>query len=238
MGSTTKLTTCTYVTCTLLSGKREADRGDGTRGGDHYCLVGSVCHKLAYTIDLPHKISCLRFLLGKYWEVERRYSVRTYKPEDFVKELISSDVLPLPAPPVVQTGMVDPAESGQEELSFAPGTQYSNWVKVPLSIIEQVDHLSNQRYGQDEYPYVRLHLKCPGTKEGDAIFQALASMLLQPGTAPEPMVPLTRPFPTTPVTTTAYPTPPPASQHTTPANQRTRIAPTPPNMPGPTRGCG
>src|SRR5215204_2798148 len=101
----------------------------------------------------------------------------TYKADDVVKELTSSEGLALPTPPVVQTGMVDPAKSSDEEVSFAPGTQCSNWIKVPVSMIEEVDHLRNQRCGRDEYPYVRLHLKSPGTKEGDAVFQALAGIL-------------------------------------------------------------
>jgi hypothetical protein len=164
--------------------------------------------------------------------------MKTYTPDDFVEGLTSSEGLPLPTPPVVQTGMVDPAASSQEGIGFAPGTQCTNWVKVPMSIIEKVDHLSNLRCGQGEYPYVRLHLTSPGTKEGDAIFQALTSMLLQSGTAPKPVAPLTRPIPTTPVSSTVYPTPPPASRHATPANQHMYLAPTPPNLPGPTRGCG
>ena len=165
----------------------------------------------------------------------------TYTADEFVKELASSEGLALPTPPVVQTGMVDAAKSSDEEVGFAPGTQCSNWIKVPVSIIAEVDYLRNQRCGRDEYPYVRLHLKSPGTKEGDAVFQALAGMLQpgivsstpQRGTAPSPMM-----APTT------YPAsrgraPSPARGYTGPHTSGHKyVAPTPPNMPGPTVGCG
>ena len=167
--------------------------------------------------------------------------MRTYTADEFVKELASSEGLALPTPPVVQTGMVDAAKSSDEEVGFAPGTQCSNWIKVPVSMIEKVDHLRNQRCGRDEYPYVRLHLKSPGTKEGDAVFQALAGMLQpgivsstpQRGTASSPMM-----APTT------YPAsrvraPSPTRGYTGPhASGHKYVAPTPPNMPGPTVGCG
>ncbi len=191
--------------------------------------------------------------------------MRTYKADDFVKELTSSEGLAPPTPPVIQTGMVDPAKSSDEEVSFAPGTECSNWIKVPVSMIEEVDYLRNQRCGREEYPYVRLHLKSPGTKEGDAVFQALAGML-QPGqaastlqrrTAPSPMIAPTSPMiaPTRHVPTTPAPTTSPASgrvpspargQVFSPARGNAApltsghkyVAPTPPNMPGPTTGCG
>ncbi len=176
--------------------------------------------------------------------------MRTYTADDFVKELTSSEGLALPTPPVVQTGMVDPAKSSDEEVGFAPGTQCSNWTKIPVSMIEKVDHLRNQRCGRDEYPYVRLHLKSPGTKEGDAVFQALAGML-QPGpaastlqrrTAPSPMMAPTGPVPTTPAPTTPPArerAPSPARGYAAPhASGHKYVAPTPPDMPGPTTGCG
>jgi hypothetical protein len=114
--------------------------------------------------------------------------MRTYdSPEDFVKELTSEKGLPpLPTPPLIQTGMVDPKESTAEGIRFAPDTQASNWVMVPVSIIEKVDYLGNRHCSQGECPYVQLHLKGPGDDEGDAIFQALTGILQQPGIAPGP----------------------------------------------------
>ena len=176
--------------------------------------------------------------------------MKTYTADDFVKELASSEGLAPPTPPVVQTGMVDPAKSSDEEVGFAPGTQCSNWIKVPVSMIEKVDHLSNQRCGRDEYPYVRLHLKSPGTKEGDAVFYALAGMLqpgiaastLQRGAAPSPMMAPTGPVPTM-LAPTTYPArgraPSSGRGYAAPHTSGPKyVAPTPPNMPGPTVGCG
>ena len=159
----------------------------------------------------------------------------TYSADDFVRKLSSQEGLPQPYPPISRTGLVDPdIESGSEEIRFAPGTQCSNWIEVPLSMIDEVDHLGYQLCNEREYPHVRLRLK-PTTDEG----RVLAN-LLQRGTEPVPMMPPNRPVPTTPVTppppvsptppTTMYPTPPPASRHAPNARPG-------PNTPGPTNGC-
>ena len=147
-----------------------------------------------------------------------------YSAQNFVRALTSDEGLPPPIPPVVQTGMVDPERSSSEEIRFAPGTQCLNWIKVPVSIIDEVDHLRNQRCGQYEYPYVRVHLKDPTelTDEGRAIIG-----ILQPGTTPGPtMYPTTMPVPTRPEPTSPHA--PPASRHK---------LPTLPTMPAPYRGC-
>ena len=172
----------------------------------------------------------------------------TYSADDFVSKLSSQEGVPLPYPPISRTGLVDPdIESGSEEIRFAPGTQCSKWIEVPLSMIDEVDHLGNQLCDQREYPHVRLHLK-PTTEEG----RVLAN-LLQRGTEPVPMTPPTRPpVPTTPVITPAVPPTPPTSQYGDAASRPTpptTMYPTPPpasrhapgarpglNTPGPTKG--
>jgi hypothetical protein len=175
----------------------------------------------------------------------------TYSANDFIRKLTSEEGLPLPYPPISQTGLVDPdIERGSKEIRFAPGTQCSNWVEVPVSMIDEVDHLGNQPCNQREYPYVTLHLK-PTTAEG----RVLAN-LLQRGTGPGlpgPMTPPTRPVPTTPVSPPPVPPTPPPGQYGAPANWPTlptTMYPTPPagsrhapdarpglNTPGPIKGC-
>src|ERR687893_3002010 len=125
----------------------------------------------------------------------------TYSADDFVSKLSSEEGLPLPYPPISRTGLVDPdIESGSKEIRFAPGTQCSNWIEVPVRMIDEVDHLGNQLCNQREYPHVRLHLK-PTTDEG----RALAN-LLQRGTEPVPMTPPSRrAVPTPPVSTPPAP---------------------------------
>jgi hypothetical protein len=108
----------------------------------------------------------------------------SYSAEDFVAALSSEEGLSLPTPPVSQTGLVDPDVRDGETIRFAVGMQCSNWIEVPVGIIDKVDYLGNQPCGQHEYPYVRLYLK-PTSNEG----RALAS-LLQPGTTPEPTMPV------------------------------------------------
>jgi len=126
---------------------------------------------------------------------------------------------------VMQTGLVDHAQTDEQKMRFAPGTQCSNWTEVPASIIESVEWIDNRRCGGDTYPYVRLHLKSPGTDEGDAIFQALTGILQQPGTAPGPMTP---PGPTRTVPPRPGPMTPPGPTGTVPPR------PGPMTPPGPT----
>lgn len=172
----------------------------------------------------------------------------TYSADDFVRKLSSEEGLSLPYPPISRTGLVDPdIEGGSEEIRFAPGTQCSNWIEVPVSMINEVDYLGNQLCNQREYPHVRLHLK-PTTDEG----RVLAN-LLQRETGPEPMTPPTRPVPATPFSPPPVPPTPPTGQYGVPASwptPPTTMYPTPPpasrhapdarpglNTPGPIKGC-
>jgi hypothetical protein len=149
----------------------------------------------------------------------------TYSAQDFVRKLSSEEGLPLPYPPISRTGLVDPdIESGSKEIRFAPGTQCSNWIEVPLRMIDEVDYLGNQLCNQREYPHVRLHLK-PTTDEG----RVLAN-LLQRGTEAGPMTPPSRPVPTTPVSPPPVPPTPTPGQYGAPASR-----PTPPTIMHPTQ---
>jgi hypothetical protein len=180
----------------------------------------------------------------------------SYSAEDFVGALTSDEGLPQPQPtlPVIQTGMVDAEGSGSEEIRFAPGMQCTNWTNIPVSLIDTVDHLSNQRCGQYEYPYVRIRLK--GSTELTDEARAIADILQQPGTTPRPTTPPTRPVPTTPVPATppvGRHAAPPASRHAAPVGRHAappvgrHAAPAsrrlPPdarpgfNTPGPVKGC-
>jgi hypothetical protein len=109
----------------------------------------------------------------------------SYSAEDFVAALSSEEGLSLPTPPVIQTGLVDPDVRDGETIRFAVGMQCSNWIEVPVGIIDKVDYLGNQPCGQHEYPHVRLYLQ-PTSDEG----RVLAS-LLQSGTTLEPATPIT-----------------------------------------------
>jgi hypothetical protein len=175
----------------------------------------------------------------------------SYSAEDFVGALTSDEGLPPLTRPVMQTGLVDPAESSSEQLRFAPGILCSNlnWIKVPVGIIDAVTHLGNQRCGQHEYPYVQLRLKDSTelTDEGSAIIG-----ILQSGATPGPTM---SPTPTTVPAPTRQVTPPPpvpytpsAGQYASPAGQyaaptrRVTPPPVPPRTPpagqyaAPTRG--
>jgi len=194
----------------------------------------------------------------------------SYSAEDFVGALTSDEGLPQPTPPtlpVIQTGMVDPEGSSSEEIRFAPGMQCTNWTNVPVSLIDTVDHLSNQRCGQHEYPYVRIRLKSPTELTDEA--RAIADILQQPGIMPRPMTPPTRPVPTTPPVGRHAAPPvgrhaappvgrfaappvgrfaappvgryaaPPVGQHAAPASRHLPPDARPGfNTPGPVKGCG
>jgi hypothetical protein len=151
----------------------------------------------------------------------------SYSAEDFVKELTSDEGLSLPTPSVVRIGLVDPAQSDSEKISFAPGIQCSIWREVHLDRIDRVDYLGTQPCGQQEYPYVRLHLT-PTTDEERVFAEAP-----QPETAPVS----TTPPPTMPVSPT-----PPASRYAAPTGRSTPFVsrhqdPTLPMLPRHLRGC-
>jgi hypothetical protein len=132
----------------------------------------------------------------------------SYSAEDFVAALSSEEGLSLPTPPVIQTGLVDPNVRDGETIRFAAGMQCSNWIEVPVGIIDKVDYLGNQPCGQHEYPYVRLHLQ-PTTDEG----RVLAS-LLQSGTTLEPTPPV--PMAPVPVSSMSSYEAPPTSSYEAP----------------------
>ncbi len=163
----------------------------------------------------------------------------SYSAEDFVGALTSDEGLPPPTLPVIQTGMVDPEGSGSEEIRFASGMQCTNWTNIPVSLIDTVDHLSNQRCGQYEYPYVRLRLKSPTELTDEA--RAIADILQQPGTTPGPTTPPIRPVPTTPAPATppvGRHAAPPVGRHAAPASRRLPPDARPGfNTPGPVKGC-
>jgi hypothetical protein len=157
--------------------------------------------------------------------------MKTYETDDFFKALKSAEGLPS-TPPEVFTGMVDPEESSEEELSFAPGTQCSYWTKKKKDEIEKVDHLGSQRCGPYEYPYVRPHGEF--TDEERVVFRALQAET-RPGPGPPPAA---RPSPAPPPADKLTPAPPPAARTFTASDGRTYYdAPTPRGMPGPDKGC-
>ena len=177
--------------------------------------------------------------------------MKSYSAQEFSEALSSGEKLTLPTPPVIQTGMVDPEGSGSEEIRFAPGMQCTNWTKVPVSLIDTVDHLSNQRCGQYEYPYVRLRLKSATELTDEA--RAIADILQQPATMPRPTTPPTGPVPTTPPV--GRPAAPPVGRPAAPSAGRHAAPPVgrpaapagrrlPPDArpgfdtPGPVSGCG
>jgi hypothetical protein len=167
--------------------------------------------------------------------------MKSYSANDFVEALSSGEELALPTPPVIQTGMVDPEGSSSEEIRFAPGMQCTNWTNVPVSLIDTVDHLSNQRCGQSEYPYVRLRLKSPTELTDEA--RAIANILQQPRTTPGPTTPPVGRYAAPPVG--RYAAPPvgryaasPVGRYAAPASRRVPPDARPGfNTPGPVRGC-
>jgi hypothetical protein len=132
----------------------------------------------------------------------------SYSAEDFIAALSSEEGLSLPTPPVIQTGLVDPNVRDGETIRFAAGMQCSNWIEVPLGIIDKVDYLGNQPCGQHEYPYVRLHLQ-PTSDEGRVF-----ARLLQSGTTLEPTPPV--PIAPVPVSSMSFYEAPPMGTYEAP----------------------
>jgi len=87
---------------------------------------------------------------------------QSFEPQEFLDRLKRDEV----SPPIVLHGMVKPAEEDTDDLLFAPGQVCENWVRIPLSSIENVTVLSFVPCDDHKHPLVSLVLKQPETDEG------------------------------------------------------------------------
>jgi hypothetical protein len=82
------------------------------------------------------------------------------------------------AMPITLVGMVKKSEGKERTIQFAPGGNCSNWVTIPVDLIEDVEILKTVPCKDHAHPLVQLNLKTQNTPEAK-IFAALFSALLQ-----------------------------------------------------------
>lgn len=78
--------------------------------------------------------------------------------------------------PVVLAGMVKAADAGAG-LTFALGSNDGYWIKIPSSIVEQVEHVVTRRLGNTDVAMVKLTLKQNPSIPSDELAAALSELL-------------------------------------------------------------
>ncbi len=94
-------------------------------------------------------------------------------------ESLQQDKL-IAAVPITLIGMVKKSEGKEKAIQFAPGGNCSNWVTIPLELIEDVEILKTIPCKDHTHPLVRLNLKTPTTPEAkifSSILQGMQSSL-------------------------------------------------------------
>lgn len=76
------------------------------------------------------------------------------------------------AVPLTLTGMVKKSEGKNKTIQFAPGGSCSNWVTIPVELIEDAEILQTVPCKDHAHPLVRLNLKTPKAPEAK-IFAAI-----------------------------------------------------------------
>jgi hypothetical protein len=87
---------------------------------------------------------------------------QSFEPYEFLDRLKRDEIYP----PIVLYGMVKPAKDDDDYLLFAYGYVCENWLRIPLSSIENITVLSSVRCDDHKHPLVFLVLKQPQTDEG------------------------------------------------------------------------
>ena len=107
---------------------------------------------------------------------------QSFEPSEFLDRLKRDELFPS----VVLHGMVKPADDDNDYLWFAHGSACKNWVRVPLTSIENISVLAFVPCDDHKHPLVALALKQPETPEG----QLFASLMQStPGERRSPILP-------------------------------------------------
>jgi hypothetical protein len=97
----------------------------------------------------------------------------TYIPADFLKAISSGKL----QSSIRIQGMVKVEEKEKNILYFSPQSNCSRWIKIPLQLIENIEHIANITCKDHQHPFVAMTLKRPGEKDTDAkIYAELLSV--------------------------------------------------------------
>ena len=80
------------------------------------------------------------------------------------------------AVPITIIGMVKKSEGKEKVIQFAPGGNCSNWVTIPLELIDDAEILKTVPCKDHTHPLVRLNLKTPTTPEAKIFSSILEGM--------------------------------------------------------------
>jgi len=105
---------------------------------------------------------------------------QSFAPEEFLARLARGEI----SRPIVFTGMVKRSEDDSACLLFARGN-CTNWIKIPLSSIEQIEVLDIVPCKDHTHPLVKLRLKRPQTDEG-ILFSSLTQLASSSGSGDGP----------------------------------------------------
>jgi hypothetical protein len=124
---------------------------------------------------------------------------KSFTGEEFAKALSDGSL----KEPLVKIGMVKQVEDGSDAILFAEGAVCSDWIRIPIAIIEEVDHLTTIKCRDHEHPLVQIRFKePPAENEAARAFAELArrtrSSTPLSTEVPGGTSPLARQFPTFP----------------------------------------
>jgi hypothetical protein len=95
---------------------------------------------------------------------------RSFSGPEFLKALIEGTL----KPSLFRVGMVKPCDQDAYALMFAEGASCEHWVKIPLDMIESIEHLGDAPCVDHQHPRVRLHLKdAPPESREAAVYASL-----------------------------------------------------------------
>ena len=78
--------------------------------------------------------------------------------------------------PLYLMGMVKKSEREGKTIDFAPGGDCSNWVTIPLELIDDVEIMKTISCKDHTHPLVKLNMKKPSTTEGKIFLALLEAM--------------------------------------------------------------
>ena len=78
--------------------------------------------------------------------------------------------------PLYLMGMVKKSEREGKTIDFAPGGDCSNWVTIPLELIDDVEIMKTISCKDHTHPLVKLNMKTPKTPEGKIFLALLQGM--------------------------------------------------------------
>jgi hypothetical protein len=80
---------------------------------------------------------------------------KSFTGEEFMKALEEGSL----KQPIVLTGMAKQAENNCNAILFAEGTSCASWIKIPIDMIDKVEHLATINCRDHEHPFVSLYLR-------------------------------------------------------------------------------